>query len=236
MIQIRKKLSAKDRILHAARAEFARRGYSGARIEEIAKKAKANKAMIHYYYNNKDNLYDTVLQEIVHGQLKNSLPNFPAEWSLEAPEKLYLTLYYFTRFHLTIVDPQFHQLIAWELAEEKKHLRKMMQKFFIPRIEGLKSILVEGIESGHFETSNPLFFIIDLISFLVIYRLQSETFKGTTMYHELYGENSINDVSNFVIDHFFKALSVEGGTRQPRVQPEIIKEVNEMLAKHVVSK
>ena len=54
-------LQTKERILLAAQKEFAARGYSGARMEAIARSAAINKAMLFYYFSSKDNLYRTVL-------------------------------------------------------------------------------------------------------------------------------------------------------------------------------
>jgi TetR/AcrR family transcriptional regulator len=51
----------KERILQAAQKEFADRGFSGARMETIARGASINKAMLFYYFSSKDNLYRTVL-------------------------------------------------------------------------------------------------------------------------------------------------------------------------------
>jgi TetR/AcrR family transcriptional regulator len=58
------KRQAKERILLAAQKEFAVRGYSGARMEAIARGAAINKAMLFYYFSSKDNLYRTVLQGV----------------------------------------------------------------------------------------------------------------------------------------------------------------------------
>ena len=44
------------RILSAARREFARRGFAGARIEAIARHAGVHKSLIFYYFQNKDGL------------------------------------------------------------------------------------------------------------------------------------------------------------------------------------
>jgi AcrR family transcriptional regulator len=44
------------RILSAARREFARGGFAGARIEAIARRAGVNKSLIFYYFQNKDGL------------------------------------------------------------------------------------------------------------------------------------------------------------------------------------
>jgi AcrR family transcriptional regulator len=49
------------RIITAARAEFAARGYEGARIERIARQARANKQLVFYYYHSKRGLFQAVL-------------------------------------------------------------------------------------------------------------------------------------------------------------------------------
>lgn len=60
--QVRDPEATKKQILDAAEAEFAKHGLSGARIEAIAKGAGVTTAMIHYYFENKEGLYKTVLQ------------------------------------------------------------------------------------------------------------------------------------------------------------------------------
>jgi AcrR family transcriptional regulator len=55
---------SKERILLAAVAEFADRGYAGARVGRIAESASANKQLIYYYFGSKDGLYGAVLEHI----------------------------------------------------------------------------------------------------------------------------------------------------------------------------
>ena len=49
--------AAPARILEAATGEFAERGYDGARIEAIARRAGVNKALLYYYFPSKGELY-----------------------------------------------------------------------------------------------------------------------------------------------------------------------------------
>ncbi|MGE3179804.1 MAG: TetR/AcrR family transcriptional regulator [Vicinamibacterales bacterium] len=51
-----------DRILAAAAAEFASRGFAGARVDRIARRARVNKAMIYYHFGSKQSLYRTLLR------------------------------------------------------------------------------------------------------------------------------------------------------------------------------
>ncbi|MFC1564482.1 TetR/AcrR family transcriptional regulator [candidate division KSB1 bacterium] len=55
----------KENILKAALEVFAEKGEHGTRMEEIALRAKANKAMVYYYYNSRENLYYEVLKTIL---------------------------------------------------------------------------------------------------------------------------------------------------------------------------
>src|SRR5687768_7470074 len=54
--------ATKQRILTASRAEFSRHGYSGARVDRIARAARANKRMLYYHVGNKDALYLEALE------------------------------------------------------------------------------------------------------------------------------------------------------------------------------
>jgi AcrR family transcriptional regulator len=60
----------KSRILAAALDEFAVKGLAGARVDEIARVAGANKAMIYYYFENKEGLFNALFQSELQ-QLKN---------------------------------------------------------------------------------------------------------------------------------------------------------------------
>jgi len=52
----------RQEILDVALAEFARNGYSGARVDEIAARTRTTKRMIYYYFTNKEQLYVAVLE------------------------------------------------------------------------------------------------------------------------------------------------------------------------------
>ena len=51
------------RIVAAAREEFSKRGYAGARVEQIAERAGVNKQLLFYYYHSKRGLFQAVLSQ-----------------------------------------------------------------------------------------------------------------------------------------------------------------------------
>jgi len=54
----------RDAILAAARSEFARHGFAGARIERIAEAAVVNKQLIFHYFHSKEGLYSAAVSAI----------------------------------------------------------------------------------------------------------------------------------------------------------------------------
>ena len=60
------------RIVAAAREEFAKRGYAGARVNQIAERAGVNKQLLFYYYHSKRGLFQAVLSDTA-GELENAL-------------------------------------------------------------------------------------------------------------------------------------------------------------------
>ncbi len=55
--------NAKQRILDAAKAVFAEKGFDGARVDEIAKTAKVPKSLIYYHFSSKDEILEYLLND-----------------------------------------------------------------------------------------------------------------------------------------------------------------------------
>src|SRR6478672_5805909 len=52
--------ATRQRLLEAAREEFAAYGIAGSRVDRIAAVARSNKAQIYHYFGSKDGLFDAV--------------------------------------------------------------------------------------------------------------------------------------------------------------------------------
>src|SRR5438132_13540339 len=59
--------ASRARLLAAAAAEFAARGFDGAKVDRIAARARVNKAMLYYHFTNKAALYREVLRDVFGG-------------------------------------------------------------------------------------------------------------------------------------------------------------------------
>src|SRR5438477_8493001 len=56
--------ASRQRLLKAAAAEFAARGFAGANVDRIARAARLNKAMIYYHFRSKAALYREILRDM----------------------------------------------------------------------------------------------------------------------------------------------------------------------------
>lgn len=74
----KKKADTRTEIVKAARAEFLARGYEGARLQNIADQIGVTKAMIHYYFNTKKELFEHVYRQSVE-QMFSGLPDLLEE-------------------------------------------------------------------------------------------------------------------------------------------------------------
>jgi AcrR family transcriptional regulator len=71
----------RSRILAAALAEFSAKGFAGARVDAIARRAKGNKRMLYHYFGNKVDLFSAVLRHKMAERRAwaDSLPSDPTE-------------------------------------------------------------------------------------------------------------------------------------------------------------
>lgn len=81
MVNKVKDKGAEERILAAARKVFTTRGMTGARMQDIADEAGINKALLHYYFRDKDKLFEVVFLE----EAQKFFPKINAIFNSEAP-------------------------------------------------------------------------------------------------------------------------------------------------------
>lgn len=53
-------MTTEEKIFNAARIVFQKKGFAGTRMQEIADEANINKAMLHYFFKNKEQLFENV--------------------------------------------------------------------------------------------------------------------------------------------------------------------------------
>ncbi len=79
----------KERILQSAAQEFASRGFDGARVDDIARRAGVNKALIYYYYKSKEDLLEILFTTTVQDVFASKAMQNLATTDFHDPEAMY---------------------------------------------------------------------------------------------------------------------------------------------------
>src|ERR1700676_3250740 len=146
-------------ILQAAAQEFAEHGIAGARTDAIAREARVNKALIYYYFKDKETLYGAVLDEAFSG-LKVSVFRV-LDSDLPAREKIisYVGAY----FDFIASNQVYPRLMQREMMRAREgpspHLDKLVKNYFQPIFVRVSELLRKGAAEGAFRPVNPVHFV-----------------------------------------------------------------------------
>lgn len=135
-------------IIEVATGEFAQRGLSGARIDEIAAKTRCSKRMIYYYFESKEGLYLRVL-EAAYGEMRA----FEASLELDdlPPREALERLVRFTFDHHNSHE-DFIRLVMIENIHHGEYLAQSptIQKQNLAAIDAVSRLLDRGVREGAF--------------------------------------------------------------------------------------
>lgn len=142
--QVRDAEATQKQILDAAMEEFAKHGLSGARTEAIAKGASVTTAMIYYYFESKEGLYQAVLQRLA-CDIHNWMPQLNLD-SLPSEEALKQLMQGYIAYEAT--NPYFGKILWQEAIQNQGKYYK--QTNWQEGFKYLISILERGVAEGCF--------------------------------------------------------------------------------------
>ncbi|HRP69951.1 MAG TPA: TetR/AcrR family transcriptional regulator, partial [Turneriella sp.] len=193
----------RDTILAAAVEEFAQNGFAGARTENIAKAANVNKAMLHYYFQDKETLYDAVLDTLYAWLLETeTLTQEVAITPMNSVQFVHLFLKIVVHKHANPHNEAFRRILAWELAAGQNNFKRVAQKYIVPRILQLKQVLEVGIANGELQCKNPILTLYSMVSQVVFYYMHRYTYEDTPIHDELYSNVTPNYFLSFLLENF----------------------------------
>jgi len=112
-----------EKIFESATDVFVEKGMDGARMQDIATHAGINKALLHYYFRTKDQLFNAVFEMIAKKILKKFAPVFDEKLTLE--EKIR----FFYREHISFLqdNPRLPGFLLNEVNRNPARIRKLLQ-------------------------------------------------------------------------------------------------------------
>lgn len=204
------------RILQAATRSFAAHGYAGARIDEIARQAGVNKAMVYYHVGDKDRLYATVIGEVVDRALAAMQQTIVGAASPEQKLRAVIRVIGET----ATANPSLPPLILREIAGggagiPQSALRKIAEVF---RTVG--TVLRDGARAGVFREVDPVIthMLIAGSVFLLVagapLRRRLRALKGIG--GRAFREGSSRELAEELAELLLSGLNIPGTSVSPR--------------------
>jgi AcrR family transcriptional regulator len=141
-----------DRILRSAQSHFARFGYEGARVDEIAREAGINKATLYYQVGDKGALYHAVLGPL----FATAAADLQRKVDREPTPESRLRAYVGGLAHLLVQERDLAPLLLREAVAGGEHLSDELVQSLARINRTLRDVLAEGVESGAFRAMDTL--------------------------------------------------------------------------------
>jgi AcrR family transcriptional regulator len=119
-----------EKIFDAATDVFLDKGMDGARMQDIASHAGINKALLHYYYRTKDQLFNAVFEMLAARVLKKFAPVFDENLSLEDKIR------FFFKEHITFLqeNPKLPVFILNEINRNPARIKMLLKNIHFESI------------------------------------------------------------------------------------------------------
>jgi TetR/AcrR family transcriptional regulator len=161
------------RMLDAAMEVFAEAGYEGARVDEIAKRAGVNKAMIYYRIGNKKSLYEQVLLHVFGDSMQRLAENVREDLS---PEEKFKT--YIANIATSMTQhPFFPRIMMREVASGWTNSSDEIVKHIAGILVNLNDIINDGVKKGVFLQANPVVVHLMVIGAMLLCNLSTPVRK-----------------------------------------------------------
>jgi AcrR family transcriptional regulator len=169
----------RERILRGAIAEFAAKGYSGARVEAICRAAKANPRMLYHHFGDKDGLYISVLEEVI-GDLRREELKLAVDQLKVEPLDGIMQLFDFIHGHFGD-HPELIQLLSGENLLQARFLRRSDKTPIVtsPLIELITGLLRGGERQGVIRRGvDPLHLYVMMVALSYFHRSNAHTLSA----------------------------------------------------------
>ena len=203
----------RQKLLDTALEEFAARGFDGAKVDRIVRRAGVNKAMLYYHFPSKAALYLEILREQFGGLGQAVADARQPGLTPEGQLRRFIEII----AREALARPRFPAIWLREIAEGGRHVDETVVLALRRVLETLAAILQDGRRAGTFVAANPLVTQISVVAPLMFFAA-SEPFRArlSRLVPSAIPTPTLNDV----IAHVQAAtLAVLTQTPPPRPRP-----------------
>jgi AcrR family transcriptional regulator len=156
--------SAEERILQAARKVFMTKGMAGARMQDIADEAGINKALLHYYFKDKEKLFETIFME----EAKKFFPKINSIFQADIPLFEKFSVFVSEYIDEMLRNPYLPMFVMTEVNRNPEQFIDIIWgKDNLPNPSGFFKQIEKEIKKGSIKRVNPMQLLMNLISMTV---------------------------------------------------------------------
>ncbi len=147
-------------IKETAKRIFFQKGLLNATTQQIADEAGVNRALIHYYFRSRDQLFRTVLEEAVN-ETRNKVDSiFNSEESFKVKISKYLDVF----IDRNAEFPYIQNFIITEIMQDPEKMKEHFSRKRNHMLKHIVPLLKKEIETGSMEPIDPEHFIVNMMS------------------------------------------------------------------------
>ena len=174
--------SSRESILDSATEVFMEVGFSGARVDEIARRAKANKAMIYYHFGSKQGLYRAVLLRL----FGDVLAEVKRLRGVDAPPGEKLRAFY-TRIAAHFESKRaLPHIMLREILAGGKGIDAEASRTLIAIVSFVADTIQQGVRTGEFREVDPLLLHMSVLAPLLVHHV-GDSFRKRVFPREVPG-------------------------------------------------
>jgi TetR/AcrR family transcriptional regulator len=164
MVKTQKDDSTEEKILTAARKVFVTKGMAGARMQDIADEAGINKALLHYYFKNKEQLFENIFIKLTHGFWEEITLIFESDMPLFDKIHRFCNVY----IDKVIENPYIPLFVLYELNQRPTGFVRKMFRNNPPKPAKLMEQIQNEVKAGNIKPVNARHLIMNMISMCIL--------------------------------------------------------------------
>jgi AcrR family transcriptional regulator len=155
----------KEALKATAARIFAERGFEGARVDDIARHAGVNKAMINYHFGGKRKLYVAILT----ATLTDVASRLGALLESSEPPETLLRRFISTFVEVMQRHPTVPAMLVREMLSGGRHVDQHLLPHFLAVFSVVREIIARGVADGSFRPVHPALAHFSLIGSLLFF-------------------------------------------------------------------
>ena len=190
-------------IFEAARKVFHKKGYSGARMQEIADEADINKSMLHYYFRSKEKLFHEVFQRemgrffpLIFGVLNSDKP-------LDRKiDRLIDTYYRFLK-----ENPHMVQFVLYEMDQHPDQFRAFIEEKGLRPPKKFFRQIEDAIKEGRMDPVSPAQLMISIVGLILFPYIAGTMIQSVFRMDEVDYMNFLKDRKEFLTSFILNGIN-----------------------------